>query len=87
MAKKLADIKDANGTSLQAYAESIMEKSDAAGLLTFMAFLSPDGSLFTTISNIAIFEQPDLLHRIAAQMRKKPKSQETLVPSQLKEQA
>jgi len=79
--KKLADIKDANGTSLQSYAESVMEKSDTAGLLTFMVFLSPDGNLFTTISNIAVHEQPDLLHRIAAQMRKPAKSRTTLTPS------
>lgn len=82
--KKLADIKDDHGTSLQSYAESIMEKSDAAGLLTFMAFLSPDGNLFTTISNISIHDQPDFLHRVAADM-KKPKSSRTFVPSQLKE--
>jgi hypothetical protein len=76
--KRLADIKDDNGTSLQSHAELLLEKADTAGLLTYMVFLSPDGNLFTTMSNIAVHEQPDLLHRIAAQMRKPAKSRTTL---------
>lgn len=79
--KRLADVKDHHGTSLQAYADGLIEKADAAGLLTFMAFLSPDGNLFTTISNISIHDQPDFLHRVAANMRN-PKSSTTHVPSQ-----
>lgn len=79
--KKLADIKDDNGTSLQSYAESLMEKGDAAGLFVFQFFASPDGNLFTTISNIPLHQQPDLLHRLAAQMKKPAKSRETIAPA------
>ena len=40
---KLSEIKDANGTSLQAYAETIMGKARDADLITVLVFVSKAG--------------------------------------------
>jgi len=40
---RFSEIKDANGTSLQAYAETLQAKAKDAGLVTVIVFAAKDG--------------------------------------------
>lgn len=70
---KLSDIKDDNGTSLQSYADDLMQKADAKGLTVVMIFAG-DPDFLQSIQNIPVAAIPDVLNQMASQMRKQPKS-------------
>jgi len=68
MPKKLVDYKDIHGTTLQSYAEDLMEKADSAGLYCIFIFAGePD--LLQSISNVPIQQQPVIFEKLAKQIR------------------
>lgn len=71
MSKKLADLKDANGTSLQSYVELLMEKANEAGANVVILVAAPPASLHL-VTNVDSTVIPDVLSQLASQMRKKP---------------
>lgn len=82
MSKKLADIKDEHGTSLQSFAELIAQKADRADVRFLALFVVPDpaeeeGASLHTIGNVDMEIVPDFLSQLAAQMRKKAKAKTT----------
>ena len=72
---KLADIKDENGTSLQTFADMLVEKTQRAGL-QLVLILAQEPDFLHLLSNVPVEALPDVLSQLAAQMRKHPKTRE-----------
>lgn len=82
MSKKLADVKDENGTSLQSFAELLAQKADRADVRFIALFVIPDdgvveGASLHTIGNVDMAVIPDFLSQLASQMRKQAKGKTT----------
>lgn len=75
--KKLSDIKDENGTSMQAHAEVFLEKVDSAGLSCAVLLAFPPNNLIL-LSNLPTDGVADILNQIASQIRKQPDLQTPL---------
>lgn len=73
MSKKLADLKDANGTSLQSYAETLVDKAIEHDANVVILVAVPPAGLHL-ISNIPADVVAESLSEMASLMRKgKPK--------------
>ena len=87
---KLSEIKDDNGTSLQAYAETIMAKAKSAGLVTVLVFLkaaSEGGTDYDIHALSSADGSPgSLLVRVGKAMLAVPSSQHTILVSPEQEQ-
>lgn len=68
---KLVDIKDDNGTSLQAYADTLMQKADEKGVIVVVLALTPPDGLQVLHNTANPAALPDVLSQMAAQMRKR----------------
>src|SRR5581483_2659594 len=77
---KLVDLKDANGTSLQSYVDTLVEKADAAGT-TIVVLIAREPDVLDVKTNVPLAVLPDALSQLASQMRKNPTRQETYVPA------
>jgi len=72
---KLVDLKDANGTSLQSYVDTLVEKADAAGT-TIVVLIAREPDVLDVKTNVPLAVLPDALSQLASQMRKNPTRQE-----------
>lgn len=77
--KKLADVKDDNGTSLQSYADVLLQKADAAGVTVIVLAMVPNATPTQSLADLIVMHNvasiaalPDVLNQLASQMRKKP---------------
>lgn len=68
---KLSDVKDSNGTSLQAYADSLTEKVIEAGGTVVVLVMLPPAQLHV-ISNVEGNVLADSLAQMSKLMRQKP---------------
>jgi len=75
---KLADRKDANGTSMQAYADLLAEKILEHGLTYVILIIEKEPPSLHTLSNVDMAALPNALKELAHRMRKPPKGDATV---------
>lgn len=69
---KLEDLKDSNGTSLDSYATTLVEKAGEHSIVVTIIFAAADGNLHV-VSPIAPAKLPAALKSLAKMFRLKPK--------------
>lgn len=69
---KLEDLRDANGTNLESYATSLLEKCAEHDLLVAIVFakkVEGEPDFLHTVANVDLAKLPLFLHQLAEMMR------------------
>lgn len=75
---KLPDLKDSNGTSIQSYAETLVEKCAEHDLISVLLFISKDSKHIHAIAPMPSTMLPQFLKELVHQMRKPPKGESSI---------